>query len=157
MQYSKFAKSYKANSVETASPGKLVLMLFDGALRFMHAAKKGFEEENFLKRNEQINNNLIRAQNIITELQSSLDLSVPGDLPETLYKLYDYCNYHLQQANMNKDIEPIGNAEATIKELRDAWSEMLTQNGGQHPTQGMPAPQQNQPNVSESGSISFHA
>jgi flagellar protein FliS len=155
MQYSKFAKSYKANSVETASPGKLVLMLFDGALRFMHAAKMGFEEENFLKKNEQINNNLIRAQNIVTELQSSLDLSVPGDLPETLYKLYDYCNYHLQQANMNKDIEPIKYAESTIKELRDAWAEMLTQNGGQHPTQQAPA--QALPNVSETGSISFHA
>ena len=82
MQYDKIAKSYKAQSVQTASPGKLVLMLFDGYLRFTAAARKSFEIEDFTKKNEGINNNLIRAQNIVTELQSSLDMSVPGDLPE---------------------------------------------------------------------------
>ena len=77
MQYDKIAKSYKAQSVQTASPGKLVRMLFDGCLRFTTAAKRAFEEEEFTKRNEDVNNNLIRAQNIVTELQSSLDMSVP--------------------------------------------------------------------------------
>ena len=77
MQYDKIARSYKAQSVQTASPGKLVLMLFDGCLRFTAAARKAFDEEEFTKRNEDINNNLIRAQNIVTELQSSLDMSVP--------------------------------------------------------------------------------
>ena len=123
----KFAKSYKTNSVETASPGKLVLMLYDGALRFMHAAKRGFELENFTRKNEEVNNNLIKAQNIITELQSSLDLGVPGELPETLYRL--------QQANINKDPEPIKLAETTIQELRDAWAEMLTQQASGGPQQ----------------------
>jgi flagellar biosynthetic protein FliS len=47
-------------------------MLFDGCLRFTTAAKRAFEEEEFTKRNEDVNNNLIRAQNIVTELQSSL-------------------------------------------------------------------------------------
>ena len=81
MQYDKIAKSYKVQSVQTASPGKLVLMLFDAGLRFTTAAKRAFEEEEFTKRNEDVNNNLIRAQNIVTELQSSLDMSVPGELP----------------------------------------------------------------------------
>ena len=80
MQYDKIAKSYKAQSVQTASPGKLVLMLFDGYLRFTTAAKRAFDETDFTKRNEGVNNNLIRAQNIVTELQSSLDMSVPGEL-----------------------------------------------------------------------------
>ena len=71
MQYDKIAKSYKAQSVQTASPGKLVLMLFDGYLRFTTAAKNAFNEEDLTKKNEGINNNLIRAQNIVTELQSS--------------------------------------------------------------------------------------
>jgi flagellar protein FliS len=51
MQYEKIARSYKAQSIQTASPGKLVLMLFDGALRFMSAAKRAFEEEEFTKKN----------------------------------------------------------------------------------------------------------
>ena len=84
MQYDKIARSYKAQSVQTASPGKLVLMLFDGYLRFTTAARRSFEETDFTKRNEGVNNNLIRAQNIVTELQSSLDMSVPGELPGTL-------------------------------------------------------------------------
>ena len=106
MDYSKIFKSYTAQAIETASPGKLVLMLFDGALRFMNAAREGFNEENFMKRNELINNNLIKAQNIVAELQSSLDMDVPGELPGTLYKLYDFVYYQLQQANLKKRLNP---------------------------------------------------
>ena len=103
MQYDKIARSYKAQSVQTASPGKLVLMLFDGCLRFTAAARKAFDEEEFTKRNEDINNNLIRAQNIVTELQSSLDMSVPGDLPGTLYRLYDsLCTICSRQTSTKK-------------------------------------------------------
>jgi flagellar protein FliS len=126
--YEKIAKSYKTQSVQTASPGKLVLMLFDGYLRFTAAAIKSFDEPDFSKRNEGINNNLIRAQNIVTELQSSLDMSVPGDLPGTLYRLYDYCLNNLQQANLNKDRDPIDHSDKVINELRDEWAEMLAQN-----------------------------
>ena len=143
MQYEKIARSYKAQSIQTASPGKLVLMLFDGALRFMAAARRAFDEDDFTKRNEDINNNLIRAQNIVTELQSSLDMSVPGDLPGTLYRRYDYVLHQLQQANLKKIVEPIGEGEKTINELREAWAEMLTQNP-EH-------------NVGEAGSLSLQA
>ena len=137
MQYDKIARSYKAQSIQTASPGKLVLMLFDGALRFMAGARKAFGEEDFTKRNEDINNNLIRAQNIVTELQASLDMSVPGDLPGTLYRLYDYVLHQLPQANLKKEESPIDEAEKTINELRDAWAEMLTQNP-EHDVSGDP-------------------
>jgi len=126
--YEKVAKSYKAQSVQTASPGKLVLMLFDGYLRFTSAAKNAWEEGDIIKKNEGINNNLIRAQNIVTELQSSLDMSVPGDLPGTLYRLYDYVLTNLQQANLSKDIQKVEEADKVIAELREAWAEMLTQN-----------------------------
>ena len=146
MQYDKVAKSYKAQSVQTASPGKLVLMLFDGCLRFTLAASKAFDEEEFTKRNEDINNNLIRAQNIVTELQSSLDMSVPGDLPGTLFRLYDFVMHKLQQANLKKEREPIAEAENIINELRDPWAEMLTQN-----------PENNPPNDQQSGSFSLQA
>jgi flagellar protein FliS len=146
MQYDKVAKSYKAQSVQTASPGKLVLMLFDGCLRFTLAAKKAFDEEEFTKKNEDINNNLIRAQNIVAELQSSLDMSVPGDLPGTLFRLYDFVMHKLQQANLKKDPEPISEAEKIINELRDAWAEMLTQN-----------PETDIPNDQQPGSFSLQA
>jgi flagellar protein FliS len=148
MQYDKIAKSYKAQSVQTASPGKLVLMLFDGYLRFTTAAVKSFEETDLTKKNEGINNNLIKAQNIVTELQSSLDMSVPGELPGTLYRLYDYVLHQLQQANLQKKPEPIAEADKVIAELREAWAEMLIQN----PTEGGSTPSDSQP-----GSISLQA
>lgn len=150
MQYDKIAKSYKAQSVQTASPGKLVLMLFDGYLRFTTAASRAFDLEDFTKKNEGINNNLIRAQNIVTELQSSLDMSVPGDLPGTLYRLYDYVLNNLQQANLKKNKDLIAEADKVISELRDAWAEMLTQNP-ENPQQ--PPPQSG----SEPGSFSLRA
>jgi flagellar protein FliS len=148
MQYDKIAKSYKAQSVQTASPGKLVLMLFDGYLRFTTAAVNSFEESDLTKKNEGINNNLIKAQNIVTELQSSLDMSVPGELPGTLYRLYDYVLHQLQQANLQKKPEPIAEADKVIAELREAWAEMLIQN----PTEGGSTPSDSQP-----GSISLQA
>ena len=146
MQYDKIAKSYKTQSVKTASPGKLVLMLFDGYLKFSTTAKRGFDLDDLTKKNEQINNNLIKAQNIVTELQSSLDMSVPGELPGTLYRLYDFVLHQLQQANLQKKPEPIDEADKVMAELRDAWSEMLSQNpeGSQSTDQG-------------SGSISLQA
>ena len=150
MQYDKIAKSYKAQSVQTASPGKLVLMLFDGYLRFTAAARKSFEVEDFTKKNEGINNNLIRAQNIVTELQSSLDMSVPGDLPGTLYRLYDYVLHNLQQSNLKKDPKPIDDADKVISELREAWAEMLTQNP-ENPQQPLPS------TGAEPGSFSLRA
>ena len=121
-------------------------MLFDGCLRFTAAARKAFEEEEFTKRNEDINNNLIRAQNIVTELQASLDMSVPGDLPGTLYRLYDYVMSNLQQANLKKDQGPIDEADKVISELRDAWAEMLAQNPENAPSGDQ-----------QSGSISLRA
>ena len=148
MQYDKIAKSYKAQSVQTASPGKLVLMLFDGYLRFTTAAVNSFEVTDLTKKNEGINNNLIKAQNIVTELQSSLDMSVPGELPGTLYRLYDYVLHQLQQANLQKKPEPIAEADKVIAELREAWAEMLIQN----PTEGGSTPTDSQP-----GSISLQA
>jgi flagellar protein FliS len=144
--YSKVAKSYKASAVQTASPGRLVLMLFDGYLRFTAAATKSWDEPDLIKKNEGINNNLIRAQNIVTELQSSLDLSVPGDLPGTLYRLYDYVLTNLQQANINKDVQKIIEADKVISELREAWSEMLTQN-----------PENTSPSGGQPGSLSLQA
>ena len=56
-------------------------------------------------------------------------MNVSGELSITLYKLYDFVYYQLQQANLKKEVEPIDHAEKTIKELRDAWAEMLTQTG----------------------------
>lgn len=73
-------------------------------------------------------------------------MSVPGELPGTLYRLYDYVMHQLQQANLKKEPDTIDEAEKVITELRDAWSEMLNQN-----------PENSASGDQQSGSISLKA
>jgi len=125
MLLSQLAKSYKSVAVSTATPGQLVLMLFDGALRFLAAAQSGFQVEQIGARNEQIHNNLIKTQKILRELQCSLDLVAGGDFAARMFALYDFMLDQLQRANLSKDPGPISNVERLLREIRDAWAQML--------------------------------
>jgi flagellar protein FliS len=125
MQLSQFAKSYRAAAITTATPGQLVLMLFDGALRSMAIALNAFEEKNIARRDEMIHEKLMNAHEIILELQNSLNLKVPGDFPRRMWALYAFMMKQLRQANLRKDPEPIRVVEPLLRKIRDAWAEML--------------------------------
>jgi flagellar secretion chaperone FliS len=127
MQLAQFAKSYRSTAVNTATPGHLVLMLYDGALRFMASARRGFDEEHIGRRIEQINNNLLKAQAILRELQASLDMKAGGEFSTRLFALYDFMLRQLQHANLKKEQGPIGVVEKLLGEIRDAWAQMLQQ------------------------------
>ncbi len=127
MKLAQFAKSYQAVAVTTASPGNLVLMLFDGALRFLSNALIGFQSEDLAKKNEDIHNNLIKTQRILRELQCSLDLKGGGEFAKTMYALYDFMIEELLKANMMKVPGPIQTVERLLGEIRDAWAQMLEQ------------------------------
>ncbi len=127
MQLTQFARSYKSVAVTTATPGQLVLMLFDGAIRFLATAAHGFQLESIATRNEQIHNNLVKAQKILRELQCSLDLKTGGEFAKTMFALYDFMLDQLQSANLTKDAAPIGTVERMLGEIRDAWAQMLQQ------------------------------
>ena len=131
MQPSHFANSYRSMAISTATPGQLILMLFDGALRFQGIALNGFNEENIGRRNEVIHNNIVKAQNILRELQISLDMKVPGDFSQRMFALYDFMVEQLQQANMQKDPEPIRVVERLLGEIRNAWAKMLESTASQ--------------------------
>ena len=102
-------------------------MLFDGALRFLTAAELGFKEENFARQNEQVHNNIQRTQAIITELQATLNMEKGGEFSENLYRLYDFMQEHLNQANREKNPEKIKTVSAFMQDIRDAWAQMLLQ------------------------------
>lgn len=102
-------------------------MLFDGALRFLAAAELGFKEENFARQNEQIHNNIQRTQAIITELQATLNMEKGGEFSENLYRLYDFMQEHLNQANREKNLGKIKTVSGFIQDIRDAWAQMLLQ------------------------------
>lgn len=119
-------EQYKTTQISTATPGQLVVMLYDGAIKFCKMAKLGIEQKNI----ETANNNLIKVQNIIQELKLSLDMKAGGDLSETLDALYEYMLRRLIEANMKKDIKIISEVQKNLEELREAWVEAVKQTGG---------------------------
>lgn len=124
-QAKQLAGSYGATSVSTASPGVLVLMLFDGALRFISRAEHGFAIESLGRRNEEVHNNIVKAQAVLRELQASLDMEVEGDFPRQMYALYDFMIAQLMDSNVRKEVEPLRSVYPMLLDLRNAWEEML--------------------------------
>ena len=111
------AANYQKIKIETASPEALILMLYDGALRFMAQAEAAFEENNI----EKINNFLLRVQAIFTELQCSLDREKGGDIAANLERLYIFFNNQLVEANMKKDVNYLLAIKPMVQNLRDSW------------------------------------
>lgn len=118
-------QSYRQVSTKTASPGHLVVMLFDGAINFLERALTGFAFEDPAEFNSTISNNIIRAQQILTELNGSLDMDRGGDISSTLRRLYHYMDERLRQSNLKKTREGIDESIRHLTVLRDAWREML--------------------------------
>lgn len=127
-------QSYQKVATQTASPGQLVLMLYDGAIRFLEQAAQGFLLEDPAEFNLTIHNNIHRAQAIIDELNGSLDMKQGGELSEKLRGLYNYLDRRLDESNRRKDPAGIREAIDRLGVLRSAWKEMLGQTGG-----GVPA------------------
>ena len=121
--------SYRTVSVETASPGKLILMLYDGALRLLRSAEDGFRLESPGARTEAVHNNLMKAQEIIAELQRCLNLRDGGDFAINMFRLYDFMVMRLIEANMKKQPENVRVVIQLLSEVRDAWDQMLREQG----------------------------
>lgn len=122
-------QSYRQVATRTASPGQLVLMLYEGAIRFLERAQAGFRLEDPVEFNTTINNNILRAQDIIRELDFSLNVEQGGELAIQLRRLYDYFDRILLEANLRKDPKGVTEVIQRITDLRDAWATMLAQQG----------------------------
>jgi flagellar protein FliS len=120
------ARTYRTNAILTASPGQLVLMLYDGTLKALALAREAFAQPpGDPRRIEIINRQLLKAQAIIAELQGGLNFEAGGEFALTLQRLYDYHNRRLVEANLRKQVEPVIEVERLVRDLRDAWAEML--------------------------------
>ena len=117
-------QQYKQVQIKTANRGKLLILLNQGCIKFLRLAKKGVQDNNI----EMANNNIIKSQNIIMELMSTLDRDKGGEIADNLYSLYDYMNRQLVEANINKNIGPIEIVEELMLELLDSWQQLV--NGG---------------------------
>lgn len=110
-------QQYQQNSIMLASPQKLVLMLYDGAVRFIKTAREAMEKKDY----EGSNYNLIRAQDIISELNCSLDMNY--DISRNLRSLYNFINEKLIEANIKKDAAVLDEVEPLLEDLRETWYE----------------------------------
>lgn len=122
-------QSYRQVATTTAPPGTLVLMLYDGALRFLNQALLGFQQDDPAEANQAINNNIVRAQEILRELNYALDLERGGELSATLRRLYDYMDEQLQESNLRKQDTGVHEVIRRLTVLRDSWAEMLQNQG----------------------------
>jgi flagellar secretion chaperone FliS len=117
---------YRQTQAQTAAPGELVVMLYQGALRFLTHAIAAIEAKNI----ESAHTNLIRTQAIVTELLESLDIERGGDIARQLLSVYEYMNRRLIEANLRKDVEPAREVERLLRELLPAWQEAARSTAG---------------------------
>ena len=122
-------QSYRQVATQTASPGQLVLLLYNGLIRFLEQARAGFLIDDPKECNEAINNNIQRAQAIINEMSQSLNMAEGGDFALRMRGLYDYFDRRLQESNMAKTEPGVDEVIKHVTILRDAWSEMLQRGG----------------------------
>ncbi|MBN8193946.1 flagellar export chaperone FliS [Bacillus sp. NTK074B] len=123
--------AYQNNSVNTASPGELTLMLYNGSLKFIHIAKKAIEEKNI----ELKNTNIQKTQAIVNELMVTLNTDL--EVSQNLMSLYDYINRRLTEANIKNDVSILEEVEGLITDFRDTWKEVIQLNRQkQHAGQG---------------------
>lgn len=113
------AQAYGARKVETASPAELTLMLYDGAIKFCNIAMGAIENKDY----EKANKNIQKARNIIVELQTTLDHKYK--VAEDFDIIYDYIFRKLVDANMKKDPVILEEALNQIRDMRDAWKEIM--------------------------------
>lgn len=119
------ADMYRRNAVVTASPAELTLMLFDGAVRFCNIAMTALEKDDF-RVYDVVNTNILKANDIITELRITLDHKYP--VWEDFDRVYDYILWCLTEANIHKDIKMLNEALKRIREMRDTWKEVMRLN-----------------------------
>ena len=112
---------YLKNQIETSSPEQILILLYDGAIKFLNQAKIGIQNKDI----ELTHNNLIKAQNIISELRDTLDMEIGGELANNLYALYNYFNRRLVQANIKKEIEPVDEVLEHLRCLSDTWKQAI--------------------------------
>jgi flagellar protein FliS len=113
---------YRQQSILTATPGQLVVMLYDGCLRFLTQASYALRESN----NSECDARLARAEAILAELLSTLDHEQGGVIASRLQGIYVFCNHQLIAVRRTRDPEAIDKVAELLGELRDAWAQIAS-------------------------------
>ncbi len=110
---------YNNSRVLTASPAELTLMLYEGAIKFCNIAIMAVEKKDVQK----AHTNIVKVENIVNYLQSTLDMKYP--VAQDFDRIYVYLQQRLTQANMKKDPEILNEVCEHLRSLRDTWKEVM--------------------------------
>ena len=113
--------AYKKTSVQTASKEQILLMLYQAAIKNCKKAVEAVEQKNIAAKGEYIG----KLQDIVIELNNSLDFEVGGDVARELSSLYDYILYSSTQANIKIEIEPLQGCLNVLTTLYDGWAQAI--------------------------------
>jgi flagellar secretion chaperone FliS len=112
-------QAYQQNSVLSAPPAELTLMLYDGCLKFIRQGKAAIVSGDIATRNTALQ----KAQRIILEFIATIDRNVP--ISEEYLKIYDFIYRQLVKANVSGDLETLGVAEEFVADYRDVWKQVM--------------------------------
>ena len=115
--FNNYQNAYKKASVNTLDQNKLIIMLYDGAIKNSNFAVQYMESGEI----EKVHDSLIKTKNIVTELLATLNMDQGGEIAKNLKSLYSYMFSQLVEANMEKKSEPVLTVIDLLKELRGAW------------------------------------
>ena len=113
-------RQYQQSQIETATPTRLIVLLYDGAVRFATLGLEALQAQRY----EEQNLYLLKTQRIVTELMSSLDRDAGGEVAANLYRIYTYLMEQLVRANMQDDAALLQDAIKTLSDLRETWNEI---------------------------------
>jgi len=150
--YGNYQNAYKKASVNTLDQTKLIIMLYDGAIKNASFAVEHMKSGQI----EKVHDCLIKTKNIVTELMATLNMDRGGDIAKNLQSLYSYMFSQLIEANMNKKTEPVVIVIDLLKELRAAWTQINSKkknDANSHNTPGKDMKQNNQENAEKRISV----
>ncbi len=114
--------AYRETSIRTAGQGKLIIMLYDEAIKQIKSALQDLATGK--SRYDAVNASLTKAQEVITELSVSLDFERGGEIARNLFSLYLFFNRQLVEGNISKDSQPLQDVQQMLRSLRDSWAEV---------------------------------
>lgn len=124
MTYAQAAATYQRNAILTASPEKLVKLLYDGAIRNLEKAKAGLADPR-TARSPEVGQTLSRAMGILGELRASLDHAAGGTVARDLDRLYEFGLDQLSQSNLTRNADGVGNTLRVMRTLKEGWDGII--------------------------------
>ncbi len=137
--YRQYSKAYQKAAVNTLDQRKMIVLLYDGAIKFLSIAVNKLASGDGYESHV----NMMRGKSIIAELLASLDMDRGGDIALNLQRLYAYMFNELIEANLERDVERIKQVVEMLKQLRDAWKDMDPPRNAQPDAAGPAGPGQN--------------